>query len=153
MSLRCSWSVLVYVAQNQGLNVSTPLGKNFPLVFHGLVEIPPIGRGISQTRVSILWVMRIAVMFRFLLVAFITMVSVSWRVDKSIIGLSSFLLHRSAKNRQINQLVERHPWRCMEGRRCEQKGMHLDRDLFIIAPSGLCGPIKIGKCVREWNAR
>lgn len=30
--------------------------------------------------------------------------------------------------------------------------MHLDRDLFIIAPSGLCGPIKIGKCVRERNA-
>lgn len=120
MSLRCSWSVLVYVAQNKCLNVSTPLGKNFPTSFSwsgGNTSYWTWNQpdACKHSR----WVMRIAVMFRFLLVAFITMVSVSWRVDKSIICLSSFLLHRSAKNHQINQLVERQPWRCMEGRRCE----------------------------------
>lgn len=119
-SLRCSWSVLFSGEQNQCLNISSPLGKNFPTSFSrsdGNTSYWTQNQPDACKRAR--WVLRIAVMFRFLLIALITMARVSLRVDKSIIGLSSFLLHRSAKNHKINQLVERHPWRCMGGRRCE----------------------------------
>lgn len=94
------------------MDMSTPLGKNFPTSFSRCVRNNTYW---TQNQTDACnhhrWVLRTAVMCGFLLVALMTMVSVSLRGDKSIIGLSSFLLHRGAKNHKINQLVERHPWR------------------------------------------